>query len=400
MLRRKWHRSTEPPRAEQSRKRSIFQRGARRVRRTGPTALFRAALGYPALRLRREKHRSRPEGRRDYFVTGRLQPNVTVDQARAALNVVSRHLQDSYPASHGDVSLVALPEAESGVHPLVRSSFAGFSTALATVMGLVLLIACTNVAGLVLARAAGRRKEIGIRIALGATRARIIRHLMAESIVVWLVAGFLGTGLAAVAIRVLASSELPTDRPLFVDISMDYRVVAFSVLATLLTGIVFGMIPAFSASRADTVVSLKEGGRALGFRSPLRRALVGGQICLCTVLLIGAVLCMRSLVNAHRIDLGFEADRVAMASIDLEAQGYDEPRSAGRDRCRAGPGSHSLSVAAVTALWHRTRGSCRKRTRDWHFASDCRVRVLPARLACFENRTDVRAPERVTATGK
>ncbi len=264
---------------------------------------------------------------RGYFVVGRLRSGVTFEQARAAMRVLSRRLQTDYPASNEGITLTVLPEAEGGVHPMVRGGFVTFSAALSAVVGVVLLLACTNVAGLLLARATARRREVGIRIALGASRVGLIRQLVAESAILWAIAGIAGATLAAIAVNALASIDLPTDRPVFVDVDVDGRVLAFSVVTTLLTGVLFGLLPAVAASRADVIASLKESGRTLGFRAPLRSALVAVQVALCVVLLIAAALCIRSLANAQRIDLGIDPHGVAMASPRPRLQGYDGARA-------------------------------------------------------------------------
>ncbi|MBI2834610.1 MAG: ABC transporter permease [Acidobacteria bacterium] len=291
---------------------------------------LRAELWVPAMMegqlspgFRSLEHR----GARGYFVIGRLRPEVEIDRARAAVEVLAARLQQAYPSSNRGISFTVLPEAESGLHPMVRRGFLGFAVALALVMSLVLLLACTNVAGLLLARAASRRSEIAVRLALGASRARIVRQLLTESTILWLIAGGIGVSIAAATVRVLGSVELPTDRPLFINVGMDVRVLGFSILATVLTGTVFGLAPALSGSKADVMGALRQSGGRPGFRSPLRRAMVAGQVALCLVLLIGAGLCLRSLFNAQQIDLGFDPGGVAMASIDLATQGYEKEKS-------------------------------------------------------------------------
>jgi predicted permease len=272
--------------------------------------------------------RVQDRGERGYFVMARLQPGVVVEEARAALDVLARQLEESGPVSRRGITFSVLPELEGGVHPLARDAFVAFGATLATAVGLMLLLACANVAGLLLARAVSRRREIAVRLAVGASRGRIVRQLLIESGSLWLIAGASGTGLAIAAMRVLAATPLPTDRPLFVDVGVDGRVLAFTMGATALTGIVFGLAPALDATRRDIIGSLRESGRALGFRSPLRSTLVAGQVGLCVVLLVGTGLAVRSLSNAHRIDLGFDAQGVAMATLDLELQGYDDRRAA------------------------------------------------------------------------
>jgi putative ABC transport system permease protein len=292
--------------------------------------------------------RVQDRGERGYFVMARLRPGVAVEEARAALAVLARRLEESDPVSRRGVTFSVLPELEGGVHPLARDAFVAFGAMLATAVGLVLLLACANVAGLLLARAVFRRREIAVRLAVGASRHRIVQQLLIESGLLWLIAGAAGTGLAIAATRVLAATPLPTDRPLFVDVGVDGRVLALTAGATALTGIVFGLVPALAATRRDVIGSLREGGRALGFRSLLRSTLVAGQVALCIVLLVGAGLSVRSLSNAHRIDLGFEAEGVVMASLDLEGQGYDDRRAAGFWRELAARVSAEPGVASVS----------------------------------------------------
>jgi predicted permease len=180
---------------------------------------------------------------------------------------------------------------------------------------------------LLLVRGAHRRREVGVRLALGASPRHIVRQLLTEAALLWLLGGTLGTGLAVAGIKALSFLPLPTDRPLFVDVGVDARVLTFSIAATLLTGLAFGLVPALTAARMDVVASLKDAGRPLTWRSPLRGALVASQVALCVVLLVGAGLCLRSLANARRIDLGFEPAGVGMASVDLKLHGYDDERS-------------------------------------------------------------------------
>lgn len=287
-------------------------------------------------------------GERGYFVMARLAPGITVREAQAAVDVLARQLERVEPLSRRGLIFSVLPALEGSVHPLVRNSFVGFSAALTATMSLVLLLACANVAGLMLARAAQRRRQIAVRLAVGASRLRIVRQLLAESALVWLIAGGAGTGLAWGAVRVLVALPLPTDRPLFIDIAMDPRVLAFSIGATVLTGLLFGLVPAVSATRTDVVEGLRDGGRALGFRSPLRSGLLASQVALCLVLLIGASLSARSLANAHAVPLGFTPEGVAMASLDLE--GYDLERSELfwrelRARLSVAPGVESVGLS-------------------------------------------------------
>lgn len=288
---------------------------------------------------------------RGYFVIGRLQPGVTLEQSRAATLLLADRLREAYPATNRGITFTVLPESAGGLHPFVRDRFLGASAALLMVVGLVLLIACTNVAGLLLARAAVRRREIGIRLALGASRLQIVRQLLVECLILWLLGGVVGAVVAALVLRLAGSVELPTDRPLFIDAHLDARVLAFSIGATLITAIAFGLAPASAAARYDLIDALRDNGRARGFRSPFRSALIAGQIALCLVLLVGAALCLRSLANVHRIDLGFSPDGVVIAAIDLGTPAYDEERRRAAvarllARLRSMAGVESVGVAS------------------------------------------------------
>ncbi len=292
-------------------------------------------------------------GNRGYFVMGRLQPGVTVEKARRALELLARQLQDSYPNTNEGIRFVALPEAEGRIHPMVRGGFLGFSGVLVVVAILVLLLACANVAGILLIRAEARRKEIGLRMAVGGSRGRVVRQLLTEGAFLSLLAGGLGLALTWVAITVLLSIELPTDVPIFIDLRLDRPLLGFCFVVALLTGILFGLAPALQASRADLVRVLKDSGSTPGLRrSRLRNTLVFVQIAVSTTLLIGAGLFLRSLQKAHEIDLGFNPQGVVMASLDLSLQGYEVAEGKRFwlrliDRLSSLSGTQSVSLAST-----------------------------------------------------
>ena len=295
----------------------------------------------------------RDRGARQYFVTGRLRPGITVDQARAALDVLAHRLQQSYPDTNQGIRFKLLPETKSRVHPVARGGILGFSGTLLAVAVLVLGVACANIAGILLVRAASRRKEIGARLALGATRGRIIRQFLTESALLSLLGGGLGLILAWAVTKVLGTVHFPTRVPLYFDVGLDMRVLGFSFLVTVSAGILFGLTPALEASKSDLVNMLKEGEAAAGWRrSRLRPALVAAQVALSTMLLIGAGLFLRSLQNARRVDVGFDPEGVVRTSLDLGLQGYRaaEARQFWRhlvERLTALPGTQSVSLASA-----------------------------------------------------
>src|SRR5204863_10083274 len=194
---------------------------------------------------------------RTFRMMGRLRPDVTIDQAAAAMKTISRRLAATYPKTN--TQLDACVFAEFNTRPEVE--IAGGATTVALIFlaftTLVLLIACANVANLLLSRASARQKEIAMRLALGATRGRLIRQLLTESIILSLVAGAFGLVLGYLASRLMAAVRVPTDLPLVFDFHTDLRVVLFTVGMAVLAGVVFGLIPALQASRNDLVTAMK-----------------------------------------------------------------------------------------------------------------------------------------------
>ncbi|MBZ5602938.1 MAG: ABC transporter permease [Acidobacteriia bacterium] len=253
---------------------------------------------------------------------GRLRDGVSIEQARADLAVISARIDQTVP---GRKTSLSVDTATFASMPEMRRIVTGAGAVVLAAVGMVLLIACANVANLLLARAAGRQREIAIRLSVGATRWRLIRQLLTESLLLALIGGALGTALAYASFRSILRvlpAQLPAEFPDFaLNVAPDLRVLLFSLSITVATGIAFGLLPALAASRAD--VKLSSG--ANGF---LRQALVGLQIAVCTVLLISAGLLLRGLWAAQNIDPGFEMKNVASVSFDISSQGYDAARSA------------------------------------------------------------------------
>ncbi len=282
------------------------------------------------------------------FVTGRLKPGVTRDQARESLNALMTQLTEEYPDTNTGKSIIVYSESEGNLHPMVRDAFVGFIAAMFLVVGLILILACANVAGLLLARSAAREREIGIRLSLGASRSRLIRQLLTESTLLALLAGGTGLLMSFWLVRLVATMEPPSDLPMSWDVAIDMRVLTFTCLATVLTGILFGLVPALQATRQNLVDALKEGTSVAARRSSLTRwALVVCQVALSLVLLIGSALAVRGLQAAGDIDPGFEPDNLLIASVDLDLQGYDEDRGLQfhqqlRERLSATPGVVSV----------------------------------------------------------
>jgi putative ABC transport system permease protein len=245
----------------------------------------------------------RNRSNRYFSVVGRINPDQTLESAQAELKTIASRLEAEHPQANKGWS--------AHLTPLRDSLIGGTRTALFVLLGAVgcvLLIACTNVANLLLARAASRRKEMAIRLALGAGRARLMRQLLTESIVLGLAGGAVGLLLAAwgldLLIGILPSKEafqLP------VEIRIDRAVMFFTLTISVLTGIVFGLVPAWQASRPDVSERLKEGGRGSGAgHQRTRSALIIGEIAVALVLLIGAALLVQSFVRLRRVDLGYD----------------------------------------------------------------------------------------------
>jgi predicted permease len=231
------------------------------------------------------------------------------------------------------------------------------------VVGLVLLLTCTNVAGLLLARYAARGREIAVRAAIGADRRRLIRQLLVESALLATLAGVAGLAFGAWLVRAIARFQPPGPIPLHFDIGLDPSVVAFTLGATLLTAFLFGLAPALHASRLDLVPALKEGSAAsTGGASRLRTALVVSQVAVSLVLLVGAGLAITSLRNARSLSPGFEPDGQLTARLDLGLQGYDQEAARQfvgtlRDEASALPGVRAVGFAVNVPLslssWQR-----------------------------------------------
>lgn len=302
-------------------------------------------------------------GDRGLFIIGRLAPGATLATVQASFDVIARRLHEAYPQYWSDMheeprAITLLSERDSRVLPQLRGAVVGFFALLMTVVGLMLLICCANVANLLLARAASRRSELSIRLALGAARGRLVRQLLTETAVIALLGGAVGLLIAKWAMGLLMAFKPPLPVPVALDISLDGRVLAFTALVTAFTGFIAGAAPALGAARLDLVSSLKgstsgSGGRRR--RPALRNVLVVSQVATCVILLTMAGLLLRSLRAAQNADLGFDPSGIAVFSMELGSQGYSEAR--GRafyddllGRVVSHPGVRAASLAESTPL--------------------------------------------------
>lgn len=261
---------------------------------------------------------------------GRLAPGVTLEQAQSEMTALAARLEADYPDANRNRTLTLVPLAEAAVGMNVRDTLTRAGGVLGVVVGLVLLIACANLANLLLAKAATRERELSLRSALGASRGEILRQLLTESTVLAALGGAAGIGVAVVGVRVLWSF-----RPQFiaagaVEPTVDGGVLAFTAVVTLLTGLLFGVLPAFRASRVDLQTALKTGGRSDGSglqRSKLRSGLVVAEVALAVVGLIGAGLFIRSMQMAQRVDPGFDTEGLFVMTVALSGE-YDAEEAA------------------------------------------------------------------------
>ena len=292
-------------------------------------------------------------GSRGLEMIGRLKDGATIAQAQGAMSSLANQLAEAYPDTNRGLGIDLRPA--SPVPGQVRGAVIGFMAILMFIVGLVLLIACTNVGAMTLARANARRKELAIRLAVGAGRWRIVRQLLIESMLLFLIGGGTGILLAVWAIRFLLAYKLPSDVPVSLDLGLDFRVLLFTLLVSLATGLLFGLLPALQASKTDVLSGLKNDSLAGTQRSRTRSAFVIAQVAISLVLLITASLFLRSLRNAGSIDLGFHPEGVETVTFDLNTQGYKEPQ--GREfyreiqqRVAALPGVRSVSLARMVPL--------------------------------------------------
>jgi predicted permease len=290
------------------------------------------------------------------LLDARLKPGVSRAQAVVVVNLVKKRLDDTYRKDEKHHDAITLQTAGGLIAGSVTPAYA-LMAVLMVVVALVLLVACANVANLLLARATGRQKEIGIRLAMGAGRGRLIRQLLTESFLLALAGASVGFLLAAGAARAVSSFRLPAPIPVVFDFNVDLRVAVFTVGLSLVTALLFGLVPALRATRLDLVGALKEGSAVSGRagRSGMRNTLVIVQVALSLVLLTAAGLFLRSLGNAVSIDIGFKPDNILVMRVDPKVHNYSTERTVQflsqlRERVSALPGVRSVSFVDIVPL--------------------------------------------------
>ena len=323
---------------------------------------------------------------------GRLKAGVPLARARADLGVIAERLDRLYP---GRKTRLTVDVAHFADEPEMRQGVLSVSAVVFAAVSLVLLIACANVANLLLARATARKKEIAVRLSVGASRARLIRQLLTESVLLALPAGAAGALIASLSAGALlraAASHLPQEMPGVAFTGQpDFRVLIYTLALTILTGIVFGLAPALQASRPDLTTALKEEGAGAGThgsRGFLRSTLVAAQVSVCLVLLITAGLLARGLLAAQSVEPGFQTRNVIVADFDLELEGYDNARAAAfhrsvEERVARLPGVDGAARAVITPLGMNTWGTGIKLPGQAEFTSIHYNEVMPEYFSLF-----------------
>ena len=257
----------------------------------------------------------------------RLKPGVSQEQAQAEATAVMAQLEQEYRDFNDGrrLRIVQMWDAPFGAATVLKPLL----TILSVLVALVLVIACANVANLLLSKAVSRRREVAVRLSLGASRARLIRQLLTESLLLALMAGVAGIAMAYWSMNVIMAFVPPVDMPFDLGLRMDGTTLLFAVAVSMITGLVFGLAPALQTSSNETIHALKEEGRSgSGGRTTgrLRNGLVVAQVAVCLVLLVGAALFLRSFIAAQSLSPGFDANGVVTASMDMFQSGYTGER--------------------------------------------------------------------------
>jgi putative ABC transport system permease protein len=284
----------------------------------------------------------------------RLKDGVSLEQASSEMAAIAWRIEEQNPVTNEGLS-VGVTDLRAGLVSDYRQAL----LILLGVVGFVLLIACVNVANLLLARGSSRRKEVSIRVALGAGRWRIFRQLMTESLVLSAAGGILGLLLAVWGLQLLLAA-VPVELPFWMKFDLDGRVLGFTAAVSLLTGAVFGAVPALQASKVDLNEALKEGGRGgaaagAGLKR-LRGLLVVGEVALSLVLLVGAGLMMRSFIRLQRVDVGLDPENVLTVAVPLPQAKYREPERQSAffhqlvERVRSLPGARGAGAVSNLPL--------------------------------------------------
>jgi predicted permease len=290
----------------------------------------------PLLDQRRGERAITSRGNRWLTIVGRLKPDTTLAQARARFDLLTQEMREAHPeewrAPRKELSAYVLSESETRIHPQATEMVWGGAAALFVIVNLVLLIACMNLASMLLARAVTRRNEIAVRLALGARRSRIVRQLLTESVLLALIAGAAGLLLAVWLLDLMMAfmPALPEGIRIALDIRLDWRVLAYTMAFATVTGVLFGLVPALHSTKAEVATVLKDDSSLFSGRyrkSRIRAVLVMAQVACSLLLLIGAGLVWRSLETVRPTRVGFSSDNMVVAPVRLEESRYDRAKS-------------------------------------------------------------------------
>ena len=256
-----------------------------------------------------------------FFVKARLREGKTIAEAQVAMDNLGRRLAADYPTEDPGKGIAVFSSRDVRVHPEIDALLAPIATILLIIVGLTLAIACSNLATLLLVRGASRSKEVSVRLALGATRGQIVRHLVMESLILSVAGGIAGCVLAYWTVASLSSLGLP----ILVDVRLDYRVLGFTLVLSLLTGLAFGLTPALKATRIALLPTLRDEGGSLSLERhwfTLKNALLVFQVVMSFVLLAGTGMFVQFLLSAQHRDPGFTVKGVALLETDMRYAGY------------------------------------------------------------------------------
>lgn len=321
-----------------------------------PVGMVISNPAYKDFLVRRDQH--------VFKVIARRKPGVTLAQTQARLAIIAQQLEQQYPDTNKTVTAHVFPENIARPEPSGATQNPLVATLFLSLTSLVLLVACVNVANLLLVRATLRQKEIAVRAALGAGQMRIARQLLTESVLLALAGGAAGALLGLWVSRLLESVRLPGDLPFRFDFAFDWRVFAFIAAVAAAVGVIVGLLPALRASRTNLNDTLREGGRSLSAgagRHRARNVLVVSQVAVSLVLLVAAGLFVRSLGNAQSVNFGFEPRGLLNLSMDPSQIGYDEARIRNfyqdlEQRARALPGVELAALAHSSPMGYYSLG--------------------------------------------
>jgi predicted permease len=288
-------------------------------------------------------------GRNNLFVIARLRAGVGISLANDRMTALIAQLRSEYPNDYENSGINLVLQSQTGIHPMFKDAQVGLSAVVMAVVGVLLLIACANVANIFLARARSRDREMAIRLSVGAGKGDLVQQLLTESLVFSLVAGLAGLAVALWAMGLVNRIALPLDMDFAADLRLSPTVLVFTLAVTVATGLLFGLAPALHATRPALVPSLKGEAPIGASRSRLSSGLVVAQTALSIVLLVCAGLFLRNLKAATTVDRGFLSDNLYIAEVDPELQGYSRARSEDffrrlTERMSAAPGVRAVGL--------------------------------------------------------